>query len=305
MVPRGGVRSVQDESGSGLFHLGMPNLDAAHHFLAAHGRVLDLRRFERLFGGGDAAPVCDAVAAYRNADGGFGNALEPDGRTPHSQPVATEQALRILDQADAWDDELARGACDQLEATAPPEGGAVFVAHNIEGWPAAPWWQPQDGVSLISTGQIAGTLHARAIEHPWLRRATEVMWELIDGLADPGAYDLIGALRFLDHVPDRKRAQAALARVEPALRSVVTLDPEAPGEIHGPLNFAPDPGSIARSLFDDATIRAHLDHLAAGQQPDGGWTFNFPAWSPAQEADWRGCFTVDALDTLRRNEHAF
>ncbi len=134
---------------------GMPDLDLAHHFLAAHGRVLDLRRFERLFLGGDAAPVRAAVAAYRNADGGFGQALEPDGRTPHSQPAATEQALKILDQADAWDDELAAGACDQLQATAPPEGGAVFVAPSVEGWPHAPWWQPAPGASLISTGQIA------------------------------------------------------------------------------------------------------------------------------------------------------
>ena len=85
-------------------------------------------------------------------------ALEPDGRTPGTQPAATEQALRILDQADAWDDELARGACDQLQAAAPHEGGAIFVAANVEGWPHAPWWQPQEGFSLISTGQILGSL---------------------------------------------------------------------------------------------------------------------------------------------------
>ena len=282
----------------------MPDLDAAHHFLAAYGRVLDLRRFERLFLGGEAAPVRDAVAAYRNADGGFGQALEPDGRTPHSQPAATEQALRILDQADAWDDDLAAGACDQLQATAPAEGGAVFVAANVEGWPHAPWWQPQDGFSLISTGQILGTLLRRRVEHPWVDQATELMWERIDALEDPGAYDLYGALRFLDHAPDRERAAAALHRVEEPLRAVVTLDPRATGEVHGPLGFAPEPDSIARPLFDDADIGAHLDHLAAGQQPDGGWTFNFPAWSPAQEADWRGFVTVDALDTLRRNERA-
>jgi hypothetical protein len=280
----------------------MPDLDLAHHFLAAQGRVLDLRRFERLFRGGDAAPVRDAVAAYRNADGGFGNALEPDGRTPHSQPAATEQALRILDQADAWDDELAAGACDQLQATAPAEGGAVFVAPSVEGWPHAPWWQPQDGASLITTGQILGTLLARRVDHPWVVAATELTWRLVDALGDPGAYDLIGALRFLESVPDRDRAAQALARLEPALRDVVTLDPDAPGETHSPLGFAPTPDSIARPLFDDATIAAHLDHLAAGQQPDGGWRFNFPAWSPAQEADWRGAFTVEALDTLRRNQ---
>jgi hypothetical protein len=280
----------------------MPDLDLAHHFLAATGRVLELRRFERLFLRGDAAPVRDAVAAYRNADGGFGNALEPDGRTPHSQPAATEQALRILDQADAWDDELVAGACDHLEATAPPEGGAIFVDPNVEGWPHAPWWQPSEGASLISTGQIAGTLHARGVAHPWLARATELMWERIDALDDPGAYDLYGTLRFLDHVPDRERAEAALGRAEAALRNIVTLDPEAPGEVHGPLGFAPRPDSIARPLFDAADIAAHLDHLAAGQQADGGWTVNFPAWSPAAGADWRGVATVDALDMLRRNE---
>ena len=81
----------------------MPDLDLAEQFLAAQGRILDRRRFERLFRGGDAAPVRDAVAAYRNADGGFGHGIEPDGRTPGTQPAATELALRILDQADAWD----------------------------------------------------------------------------------------------------------------------------------------------------------------------------------------------------------
>ena len=139
IVPRARVRSVQDGAG---WIGGMPDLDLAEQFLAAQGRILDRRRFERLFRGGDAAPVRDAVAAYRNADGGFGHGLEPDGRTPGTQPAATEQALRILDQADAWDEELARGACDQLQAAAPPEGGAIFVHDNVEGWPHAPWWQP-------------------------------------------------------------------------------------------------------------------------------------------------------------------
>ena len=57
-----------------------PDFDAAATFVAANARVIDRRRFERLFGDGDAQPVRDAVAAYRNADGGFGHALEPDCR---------------------------------------------------------------------------------------------------------------------------------------------------------------------------------------------------------------------------------
>jgi hypothetical protein len=76
----------------------------------------------------------------------------------------------------------------------------------------------------------------------------------------------------------------------------------APGETHDPLFFAPEPDSIARRRFDDATIDAHLDHLAAAQQDDGGWTFNWLAWSPVAAAEWRGVMTVEALHLLRANQ---
>jgi hypothetical protein len=280
-----------------------PDVDAAAQFVAASARVLDRRRFERLFAGGDPGPVREAVAAYRNADGGFGHGLEPDGRGPDSQPAAIELGLRILDEADAWDDGLAAGALGWLQANAPGEGGATFVEPAIEGWPHAPWWAPEPGrpASLVSTGQIAGTLHARAVQHPWLDRATELMWTRIAALAEPGPYDLYGVIGFLDHVPDRDRARRALDAVAPMLLEVVALDPEAPGESHSPLGYAPRPGSLARSLFGAEVIRAHLDHLAAGQRDDGGWTFNWPAWSPAAELDWRGFITVSSLVTLRAN----
>jgi hypothetical protein len=281
-----------------------PGLDGAVQFLAVGGRVVDRRRYERLFAGGDATPVRDAVAAYRNPDGGFGHGLEPDGRDPATQPAAIEIALRVLDEADAWDAGLAAEACDWLQSNAPAEGGAAGVEPTIEGWPHAPWWVPEPGrpASLITTGQIAGTLHARRVSHPWLDRATELLWSRIDALAAPGPYDLRGVLRFLDYVPDRERAERALKHVAPMLRGVVALDPDAPGETHSPLDFAPLPGSLARSLFAEPVIRAHLDHLAAGQRDDGGWMFNWPAWSPAAEQDWRGYITVSSLVILRAND---
>ncbi|HEX4062929.1 MAG TPA: hypothetical protein VHY58_18080 [Streptosporangiaceae bacterium] len=282
--------------------MSIPDVNAAEQFLAAHGRVLDWRRFDRLFRDGAAEPVRDAVAAYRNADGGFGHALEPDGRAPASQGAAMEQALRILHEADAWDAGLVAGACDWLQAIAPAEGGAAFVEPSIEGWPHAPWWVPEDGrpAALLPTGMIAGTLHARGVRHPWLDRATELMWARIEDLADVGPYDLRGVLRFLDQVPDRSRAEQALPAAGAVLfkLNLVELDPEAPGETHGPLDFAPAPG-LAATLFDGATLEANLDHLARAQSDDGGWTFNWPAWSPATQADWRGCVTVEALLTLR------
>ena len=107
-------------------HMTTPDMDAAARFLAATGRVLDRRRFGRLFGTDGPGPVRDAVAAYRNPDGGFGHALEPDGRCPGSQPLAIALALATLDEAGAWDDELVQGALGWLELHAPA---------------AAAWWR--------------------------------------------------------------------------------------------------------------------------------------------------------------------
>lgn len=286
----------------------IPDFDAAAGFMAAHGRVLDRRLFQRLFQGGAPGPVRDAVAAYRNDDGGFGHGLEPDLRTAASQPAAVEMALRIMDLAGAWDERLVRGAVDWLAAVAPAEGGAAFAEPTLAQGPHAPWWAAAaagggNPASLIQTGQIAGVLHARGFAHPWLDRATEVMWRRIDELTEPTGYEMFGVLTFLQHVPDRSRAAGAVKRAGPLLfeRGLVALDPDAAGEVHTPLDFAPLPDSVARGLFDDATITAHLDHLAGAQRDDGGWMFNWPSWSPAAEADWRGFITVDALRILRAN----
>jgi hypothetical protein len=285
-----------------------PDFDAAAAFMAGHARLLDRRMFQRLFSDGAAGAVRDAVAAYRNSDGGFGYALEPDCRAAASQPAAVEMAVRMMDLADEWDSRLVRDAVDWLTAVAPAEGGAAFVEPSVAEGPHAPWWVPEEGhpASLIQTGQICGILHARGFAHPWLDRATEVMWSRIDALASPSGYEMFGVLAFLQDVPDRSRATAAFARVGPLLTScgLVALDPDADGETHSPLAFAPLPSSLARALFSEATIDAHLDHLAGAQGEDGGWMFNWPSWSPAAEADWRGFLTVDALRVLRANGRA-
>lgn len=282
-----------------------PDLHAAAKFLASSGRVLEQRRYDRLFADGDASPVRDAIAAYRNPDGGFGHALEPDCRCPDSQPAAAELAFRILDEADAWDVELVRDACDWLSRNAATQGGATFVEATVEGWAHAPWWVPEEGrpTSLISTGLIAGTLHVRGVVHPWLERATEVMWARIAELTVPSAYEMLGVLKFLDCVPDRDRAQRSFERVGPLLLDckLVELDPDAPGEVHGPLAFASNPESLARQLFDQVAIEAHLDKLGREQQADGGWTFNWLQWSDSAALDWRGFMTVGALEVLRAN----
>ena len=44
-----------------------------------------------------------------------------------------------------------------------------------------------------------------------------------------------------------------------------------------------------------------LDELAAGQQDDGGWDFDWLAWDPAVANETRGRVTVEAVKLLRIN----
>lgn len=286
-----------------------PDTDAAERFLVSHARVLELRRFERLFRGGEASAVRDAVAAYRNSDGGFGQALEPDCRCPDSQPLALDFALRVLHEADAWDGSLVDGALRWLTEREATGGGAVFVEPFASHWTHAPWYAPQPGraPSIISTGYLAGTLHERGTAHPWLDGATSVMWRLIEGSTGIDPIEMLAVLYFLDRVPDRDRAVAAVDMLAPRIvdggvdGGMVTLDPQAAGYVHPPLEFAPQPDSVGRRLFEASVIESDLDRLAAGQAEDGGWTFTFLDWSPVTTYAWRGHFTIESLCILRAN----
>src|SRR5437588_2988112 len=85
-----------------------PALDAAEHFMLLNARLIDRLRFARLFRGGTTDAVLTALRPYQNDDGGFGNAFEPDTRTPLSQPLPTMMALELLDELALWDPQFVR-----------------------------------------------------------------------------------------------------------------------------------------------------------------------------------------------------
>jgi hypothetical protein len=282
----------------------MIDLEAAAEFVHLNARLIERRRFAYLFGDGPAEGVIAAVRAYRNGDGGFGQGLEPDLRDPESQPAAVMHAAEFLAEAGAGDDPMLVEACDWLLTVTRDDGGVPFVLPTVlESRSGGPWRQPADESSMIMTAEVAAMLHRAGASHPWLERAGEWLWRNIPQLGADGAYAWRFALDFLDVVPDAERAEAVLAEVGPRLLSsgLVTLDPDAHGEVHSPLDFSPWPDSRTRRLFDAPAIERDLDRLEAGQQDDGGWTFDWPAWSPRATLDWRGFVTVHALKVLRAN----
>ncbi|HEV7214869.1 MAG TPA: hypothetical protein VGP33_07055, partial [Chloroflexota bacterium] len=259
------------------------------------------QRFRCLFQDGDRQAVLAALRAYQNADGGFGNALEPDLRGPDSQPVPAEMALRVLAEAGGDATTVARLG-DWLVTVTTPEGGVPFVLPSVRRHPSAPWWQSTDNppASINPTGSIAGLLSKFGSRHHWLEGAIAYCWRALDAL-QPEMHDVAAAIAFLEHVPDRERAERAFKVVGSRLleEGLVTLNPADSGYVKKPLDWAPTPDSICRRLFTDEVIATHLDALEAAQDPDGGWTITWPPVSAACELEWRGALTVDALRTLR------
>lgn len=275
---------------------------SATNFVWLNARLLDRLRFAYHFLDAGTEPVLKAVVAYQNADGGFGNGLEPDIRAPISQPQPVEVALRLLDELNAVDGQAVARACDYLHSITTREGGVPFVLPSVRDFPRAPWWESGEdpAASVNPTAAIAGLLHKHGVDHPWLDPATAFCWREIEDREAFEQYHMVCVLTFLQYAPSRSRASAAFERVGRAILEggLVELDPARANEF-SPLTFAAAPDSLAHRLFADEVIEAHLDGLARRQQPDGGWPISWQPPSQLAELEWRGAVTVKALLTLR------
>jgi hypothetical protein len=277
----------------------MPDLAAAEAFIWTNARVLERHRFAHRWKAGPSEPVLAALAAYATGDGAYGHALEPDLRAPLASPAAVETALRVLAEVGALNGPLGRAAVDWLARVAP-DGALPFMLPDAMAYPRAPWWQTDADPpgSLTMGGFVAGTLLGCGLDHPWLETLEAWLWAAVESARELSPYDARGALAFLDAVGDDARARGALQRLAPMVAEVVSEDPGWGGESHTPLDLSPSPGARSRVLFDAALVDAHLDHLAGAQRDDGGWTFDWMAWSEAASAEWRGIVTLRALDLM-------
>lgn len=281
------------------------DLDAAARFVFANARVLERRRLAALLHDAPVTPIVDALRAYRNDDGGFGHALEPDVRAPDSEPASVAHALDVLAACEGEGADLVRGAAAWIERIAHDDGGVPFVLETAAAYPHAPWMVPSDGGSFLTFALVA-RLHELGHESAWRERATDWCWRRLEDPGALGAYWVKFALRFLDTFPEDARTAEVLEAVRGRLHADGTLPVEGgiDDERLTALDLSPRPGRASRGLLDAHAVERELDALEAEQQPDGGWTFDWLAWSPGQEVEWRGIVTVHALETLRAHGRA-
>ncbi|MDX2591889.1 MULTISPECIES: hypothetical protein [Streptomyces] len=286
----------------------------AEQFVWLTARVLEQRLFAYHFLNGAADPVEAALNAYRNEDGGYGHALEPDLRGPVSQPLHTAHALRVLDATGRCGGQRVERVCRYLTSVSTADGALPAIHPSQRGYPAAPFVPvledpPSD---LLATGPVVGVLHRNEVWHAWLFRATDFCWQAVESLDKSHPYEVEAAVAFLDSAPDRPRAEAAADRLGRLVREqrLAALDPDrldaypvasgyAPGEHHFPHDFARTPRSLARGWFTDEEMARSLDFLAAEQQEDGGWPIRWRRWAAVPAFEARPMVTIEALRTLR------
>ena len=291
-----------------------PDLTAATAFMATHARLLDRRRFELLCGRAEPTEVLAALDGYRNPDGGYGWGLEPDLRSPESQPAGALHALEVFAEVGPVSSARAVAVCDWLTSATLGDGGLPFALPVTDPAGCAPFWANAD--SETSSLHITSAVCSMALRvarrepavaaHPWLARATQFCLDAIEEFegrpTPPHAIELMYVLHFLDAVVD------ARPEVDELLRRTVTayLPSDGSMAVSGglederlyPLDFSPVAGRPLRALLPADAVAADLERWRSSQQDDGGWRVDFGSSSPMAELEWRGYVTVQAVSLI-------
>jgi len=278
------------------------DFEKAANFIWENGRLLERRLFEYFFRGGSKDGVLTAIKAYQNEDSGFGHALEPDLRTPESQPLYVEFGLRTLYEARIRDPELALKVCDYVARAADLNEGIATITASSSRYPRAAHWNnpTSEQASFDRLTGLVGLLNWQGIQHPWLDQAIGACLNHIRSTEYEDAHTILTAFCLLESLPQTDEITTLFSKLTDELYQARFFCPEAPPQSYGltPLDFAPFPDSYCRKIFPDAMIHDHLMALDAEQEEDGGWPI---AWEPPGEMarlEWRAYRTLKSIITL-------
>ncbi len=289
---------------------------AARTYLLQHARPLEAARYRYHFEDGKAGAVLAALAAFRNEDGGFGHALEPDLRTATSSALATSVAFQVMEEVNApIEHPLMQGALAYLLASYDSAAQRwPIIPPEAEEAPRAFWWAAEGledrfgRFMLNPRAELLGVLWrcAGPTRVPWLEQLTTSVVQEIEQRTTPlSDNELLCVLRLAatSQLPTVLRARLDARLRQAVLDAVVTTPARWSDYVLRPLEVAPTPDAPYAALLPEA-IQANLDYLIDTQGADGAWAptwswapLNAAAWAKA-EREWKGVLTLAALRAL-------
>jgi hypothetical protein len=292
------------------------NYQKAREYILTAGRPLEQAMFCLRFEDGSVEDVIDALAAFQNPDGGFGNALESDLRMPDSSVIATTVGMQIIRRLKLPGiHPMVDAAVSYLARSYDPGLGkwpAVTPAANQ--YPHAPWWE-YDATRQASMAEttvnpsveVVGYLTAYP-DHAgrsFIENTTAQAILYLNRIPDSmGMHDFLCYQRLASELSGPRR-QRIIERLRKALPAVICLEPnDWSGYVAMPLYLAGSPDSPFADLVPDG-LQANLDYMIENQNRDGSWSPNwswygsFPeAWTQAEQ-EWKAKLTLITLEWLR------
>lgn len=283
-------------------------------FLQKQARPLEQTLFDYHFGTGSVEAVLDALAAFQNKDGGFGNGLEPDVQMPESSVLATTvafQTLRSL-QVDKTHPFVQRGIAYLENLYDAVQQSWPFVAEAVANAPHAPWWQHDVDYTNYwhnPRPEVLGYLLDWGTE-AWEER---LLTAVLDTAAATETIEFHAMYCYVRLLKTAVLPTAARQILQPLVKKwadqLVETNPEKwAGYGLRPLAVAAAPDDFLADHFAEA-IELELNYLVQTLQTDGAW---HPAWSwgelypevwPQAAAAWKGVITLNNLLTLRAYGH--
>lgn len=287
-------------------------------FICERARPLEKQLYLYHFEQGPSAAAVAELAKYQNSDGGLGNGLEPDLRTPCSSALATSNGLATLRELGApAGSPVVEGAIGYLLDTLDPNASVwQIVPAETNDAPHAPWMGYDDKLAERWKGFLANP--RATIVASLLRYSSLVPADLLAGLLDAvvehlaANIDSVDMHEFhcyadllqVDALPPLMR-QNIVSGLRAALERLVQRD-SAAWESYNlrPLDVVSSPDSPFADLFA-AEIEENLDYLVQGQLEDGTWPVTwswggaFPDVWPVAEKEWKGILIVANMEKLR------
>lgn len=256
--------------------------------------------------------IVKALQMYQNKDGGYGNALEPDFRLPHSSALATSIALRFLKMFDEHNiaEVQIHNAIRYLESTFNKDiSGWEAVPKMVNIYPHAPWWHRVEDVDYISgnpSAELVGYLYAYKsyVTSLDVDELIEFYVSRFEGMKQFEEHEVYCYIRLYEILPKEYKMRM-LANLRVAYNELVSLDRDSWKKyVPYPLKFI---GVTEESIFviSDEDLEENLNYLIdeiqnIGMiQPTWSWTEYEAEWEVAKR-EWTGILTLDALLILKR-----
>lgn len=283
------------------------------HKISVMGRSLELSLLKHICGGNYEEKIIDELLKYQNADGGFGQGLEPDFTMPYSSPIATAMAfdyIDFLDRKAAKD--LIRTSINYLQNTYNPDiMGWHLKDSRMNFYPHAIWWHYDDKESkknynVNPTLKILGILY-KYREFVDILDLKDILDYAVDYVLRESTledeHEIYSIIYFYNNV-DPSYKKALKEKVKSLIKYKIDIKEKAwKSYVPMPINFIDNEKSLCYKEFEK-DVEKNLDFIINAANLDGFWQINwdwgqYPKQFKIARLNWTGYLAVKYINTLK------